>query len=363
MKKILCASVFLISSLFCDDYDFDMDAIEQKSYEYGGYIKTEDKFQRLNHSRNHQNFLHLEALLDFSYDYDILKLNSSLASNYDYVKNKTAHGKTFFNELYIDAKPNNNHTFLFGKKSLKWGKGYFLNPVSFFDRPKDPSDPTIAREGFIVAKYNYNKSLDGELKNISLDAVYLPSTSDINKDYYTLLTNSKDANNAALKLYMLLYDTDIDIIYSYSDETNEKIGIDFSKNLQTNFEIHGEYAKTLNKSFSYLLGIRYLTEYELTLISEYLYNSKPTYPFTGKDYLLTLLTQKDPLDILYLNLYYKNMTNLQDDSMQNKVGFSYAFKNNLEIDISYNINNGTDSSEFGTKQIRDFFWLKLTWNF
>ncbi|MCD6191575.1 MAG: hypothetical protein J7K14_08590, partial [Sulfurimonas sp.] len=245
---------------------------------------------------------------------------------------------------------------------------------AFFDRPKDPSDPTKAREGFIITKYSYNKSFQSELKNLSFDFVYLPSTDEVNKDYYDLITDKRDANNIALRLYMLLYDTDIDIIYNYSDEASEKIGIDFSKNIQTNFEVHGEYANILDGGYSYLLGLRYLTNFELTIISEYLYRSEGltkeeietttlNIPFIAKDYAITLITQKEPFDFLYFSVYYKNMMNLQDYSMQNKVGASYLFKNNIDADLSYNVNSGDRLSEFGGKSVEDFVWLRLTWKF
>ena len=374
MKKLLL-SLLIFSSAFCDEYDFDMGAIEQKPYEYSGYLRLDNKAQHLNTSANeYQNFTHLEGLLDFSYSYEILKLQSSFIATHDYIKGVVSDSNAAVNDLYLEATLNTNHTLLAGKESLMWGKGYFFNPVAFFDRPKDPSDPTKAREGFVITKYSYNKSFDSQLKNLSFDFVYLPSTDEINKDYYRLITNEDNANNIALRLYMLLYDTDIDIIYNYSDEASEKIGLDFSKNIQTNFELHGEYANVLDGGHTYLLGLRYLTEFELTIISEYLYRSEGlteeeiqtstlNIPFIAKDYAITLITQKEPFDFLYFSLYYKNMLNLQDHSMQNKVGASYIFKNNLNADLSYNLNSGDSLSEFGKKSVEDFLWLRLTWNF
>jgi len=374
MKKLLL-SILLFNSLFGDEYDFDMQAIEQEPYEYSGYLRFEDKAQHLNAAEDeYQNLIHLEGLLNFSYSYETLKFQSSLMATNNYINNVISENNFLANDFYLEAAFNENHTLLMGKESLMWGKGYFFNPVAFFDRPKDPSDPTQAREGFIIAKYNYNKSFDLELKNLSFDLVYLPSTEKINKDYYKLITQNKNANNIALRLYMLLYDTDIDILYNYSDIASNKIGLDFSKNIQTNFEIHAEYANILDAGESYLLGLRYLTDFELTIISEYLYNSEGLtkeeiqnstlkIPFIAKEYAITLITQKEPFNFLYLSLYYKNMFNLQDHSMQNKTGASYLFKNNINADLSYNINSGGSLSEFGKKSVEDFLWLRLTWNF
>ena len=374
MKKLLL-SLLLFSSVYADDYEFDMDAIEQKPYEYSGYLRLDDKAQRLNtESTKYQNYIHTEALFNFSYNYKTLKLSSSFIGTHNYIKDVTSDSDAEVNDLYVEAKLNTRHTLLAGKESLMWGKGYFFNPVAFFDRLKDPNDPTKTREGFIITKYSYNKSFQSELKNLSFDFVYLPSTKEINKDYCNLVTNKENANNIALRLYMLLYDTDIDIIYNYSDKASEKVGIDFSKNIQTNFEVHCEYANILDGGYSYLLGLRYLTDFELTIISEYLYRSEGltkeeietttlNIPFIAKDYAITLVTQKEPFDFLYLSVYYKNMINLQDHSMQNKVGASYAFKNNVDADLSYNINSGDRLSEFSKKSVDDFLWLRLTWKF
>ncbi|MEA1920667.1 MAG: hypothetical protein U9N52_12570 [Campylobacterota bacterium] len=361
--------------LLGDEYGFDMDAIEPEPYEYSGYLRVDNKFQRLNEEPSAtQNYLHAEGLFDLSYHYEDVTFKSSFMATYDYIKDKLKESDLPVNELYLDVKLTSNHSFLIGKESLKWGKGYFFNPVAFFDRPKDPTQPTLAREGFLLSKYSYNKSFNTVLKNLSLDLVYLPSTEAINSDYYKLITHKEDAHNAAFRLYLLFYDTDIDIIYNYSDIASDKIGIDFSKNIQSNFELHGEYANTLDAGYTYLLGLRYLTDFELTIISEYLYRSEGlsaeaiedlplTLPFVAKDYWITLVTQKEPFDWLYLSLYYKNMTNLQDFSQQNKLGFSYSFKNNVDMDLSYNRNSGSSLSEFGKKSVEDFLWLQMTWRF
>ncbi|MBU0721040.1 hypothetical protein KJ877_06820 [bacterium] len=374
MPKVLFF-VLISTSLIAGEYDFDMAAIEQKPYEYSGYLRVDNKVQKLNQEeQEYQNLLHLEALFDFSYSYEELTFKSSLMANYDYLKEKTEESDFPINELYLSGKLNTNHSLLGGKQSLNWGKGYFYNPVAFFDRPKDPTQPTQTREGFIIAKYSYNKSFANELKNISLDLVYLPSTQNINQEYCELATQGKDAHNAALRLYLLLYDTDIDILYNYSDNAKDKIGIDFSKNLQVNFEIHGEFAAVTDEGFTYLLGGRYLSDFDLTIIGEYLYQSEgleqaqiesfpSTVPFIAKDYFMALATQKEPFEWLYFSLYYKNMTNLQDYSQQNKIGASYSFKNNVDTDISYNKNSGNDLSEFGKKTVSDFLWLQVTWRY
>lgn len=374
MSKVLLF-IFISLSLFGDEYEFDMGEVEPEPHEYSGYLRVDDKVQHLDQPTDkYQNYLHLEALLNFTYFYDKFTFKTSLMAMYDHIDDKLSENDLPINELYTEYKLNTNHTFLFGKESLQWGKGYYYNPVAFFDRDKDPFQPMQTREGYFISKYSYNKSFNSYLKNFSFDFVYLPASESINKDYYNLVTNQKNSNNIAMRLYLLLYDTDIDFIYNYSDVSKDKIGVDFSKNIQTNFEIHGEFAKVINEDYSYLLGLRYLTDFELTIISEYLYQSDgltkeeiktstSVLPFVAKNYVITSFTQKEPFDFIYFGVYYKNMINLQDYSQQNKIGITYSFKNNIDVDISYNINSGTHLSEFGKKQVNNFLWLRLTWSY
>ena len=387
MKITPLLLLLTVSLLFSDEYDFDMGAIESmepKSYEYNGYLRADDRFQRLNtesplyiqsgDDRSYQNYIRLEGLFEFSYFYEMFTFKTSLMGTYDYVYENIAKDDYPLNELYVDAKITDNHSLLVGKESLKWGKGYYFNPVAFFDRPRDPQQPTLAREGFSILKYSYNKSFQGALKNVAFDLLYLRADDKINKDFYRIATDSQTSNNVGARLYMLLFDTDIDIIYNYSDAVKDKVGIDFSKNLQTNFELHGEFAKEIDGYHSYLLGLRYLTDFELTIISEYVYRSNGlsaeeieamlvTIPFIAKNYAITWISQKEPFDLLYSSLYFKNMLNLQDHSHQDKFGATYSFKNNIEVDLSYNINTGSDLSEFGKKSVQDFIWLKTMWLF
>lgn len=374
MSKVLLF-IFISLSLCADEYAFDIDEVEPEPYEYSGYLRVDNKVQHIDEPEGeYQNYLHLEALFNFTYFHDIFRVKTSLMATKDYIKDKLSKSNFPINELYVEAKLNTNHALLVGKESLNWGKGYYYSPVAFFDREKDPLQPTQTREGYVITKYSYNKSFNSSLKNLSFDFVYLPASESINKDYYNQVTNQKNSNNLAMRLYLLWHDTDIDFIYNYSDEAKDKIGIDFSKNIQTNFEVHGEYAKVIDEDYSYLLGIRYLTDYELTIISEYLYQSEGlnkediqtstnSLSFLAKDYAITSFTQKEPLDLLYFSIYYKNMINLQDYSQQNKIGAGYIFKNNIDLDLSYNINSGNDLSEYGKKQVADFVWLRVTWNY
>ena len=57
---------------------------------------------------------------------------------------------------------------------MKWGKGYAWNPVAFLDRPKNPDDPELPLEGFVIASADTIKSFDGPLKTFAFTPVLVP---------------------------------------------------------------------------------------------------------------------------------------------------------------------------------------------
>ncbi|MDD2383585.1 MAG: hypothetical protein PHN18_05300 [Sulfurospirillaceae bacterium] len=367
--KALHVSLLITSLVYAGDYDFDLSAIEVKPYTLSGYLKGENKLQSLNddsplfHTKNKDSMKTYasEGNLKFAYFEDAWKIDSEMMVNYNDIDGIYS-DKYTVSQLFVQYKFDPNNLIEVGKKAPKWGKGYFVNPIAFFDRKKDPNDPEASREGFVMANYRYNKSYNGDIKNFSLDVIVMQNDNHLNHDYA-----SEEANNVGLKAYFLYLDTDIDIIYQYKDTGHDKIGFDFAKNLLTNLEIHGEFANTLGMDdYAYLVGLKYLTEFELTITSEYFYQKNiqsKTEPFYDHQYLMHKLSQKEPLDILYSSLYYKNIYNLADHSMQNALGATYSFKNNMLLDISYTINEGRKTSEYGSKLVQNTLWSKLYWYF
>ncbi len=379
MIRLLFAIALLSTAgIYADDYSFDMQSIETKSFEYSGYLRTEYKYQNLNQDsplyaflgredKTQDTFLN-EALFRFTYYKDDSKLISSLSARY---VNIDGLDETLFTayQLYVHHTFSINHSIDVGKKTLKWGKGYFFNPAAFLDRPKDPTQPENAYEGYVMIDYSYNKSFEGDLKNLQLDLIYMPTTSQVNNDYY-----HGQSSNLSAKLYLLYFDTDISLIYLYSDAQKDKFGLTFSKNLKSYFEVHGEYAKEIGGYYSYLLGLKYVTQNDITILSEYYYNSEgltvdeirssiKLLPFPGKSYLINKFSKKEPFGLVYSTLYFKDMLNTEDGSHLDTLGFIYTFKNNLEIDLSYNRNTGDKESDFGKKLVSDYGWLKATWYF
>jgi hypothetical protein len=135
-----------------------------------------------------------------------------------------------------------------------------------------------------VATGNVIDSLAGPLKMVAFTPVILPVYEHLNDDF-----GQKNHINFAAKLYIFLYNTDIDLMTFTGGSRTARYGVDFAKNFQTNVEIHGEWAyftdvatRFVNEQgqlflrtadvMSYLLGMRYLTPQETTFIVEYYYN-------------------------------------------------------------------------------------------
>ncbi|MBW2345734.1 MAG: hypothetical protein JRF53_17375, partial [Deltaproteobacteria bacterium] len=119
-----------------------------------------------------------------------------------------------------------------GKKAVQWGKGYAFNPAAFVSRPKDPDNPTEALEGYYVITADLIKSFDGPLKTLAFTPVILPVTESINDDF-----GEPDHINFAAKLYFLLWDTDMDLLFFTGESRTTRYGFDFARNIKTNFEI------------------------------------------------------------------------------------------------------------------------------
>ena len=370
-KKILLFLVCINTLLYSEDFGFDMSELEQmevKSYEYSGYIKAEQKHQILNESspkyntknKNSMDSYLGEAYLNFKYYKNKYTFTTDFMANYENIDKSENHNYNL-NQAIVNYKYNDNHQITLGKKTSKWGKGYFFNPVAFIDRKKDPNDPEASKEGYTQFNYNYNKVYNTQIQNASFDAVYIKTTSNLNDDLY-----NKDSNVMALKSYILYKNVDIDFVYFYSDEVANKVGMDFSANLETNFEIHAEYAKDDDGYDSTLLGVKYLTNSDLTIISEYFYQNEiqsNTSPFWDRKYFINKFTQKEPADLLYLSVYYKNSLNLNDNSHQNNFGIIYTGMKNLDIDFSVGKYFGNSTSEFGSKLVDKFTWLQLKYSF
>jgi hypothetical protein len=302
----------------------------------------------------------------------------------------------------IGLRPSPNFNLEAGNKIFRWGKGYAWSPVAFVDRQKDPEDPEELRQGFTIFTADWNQSFAGPLKNAALSTVGVPVYEHVNTQFGEL-----NHMNFASKLYLLLYDTDIDFMVSTGASRPTRFGFDFSRNITTNLEIHGEFARinnfkltTINaqgtpttrrwNAISYLLGLRYLSPQETTYIFEYYHNgtgltqsqfqdfvtftnnSYTTFLSTGndsdlnrasqlaksvygrpnpmRDYFYLRASQKEPWDILYFTPALTSIINLQDGSLVVIPELTYSPITNLELRLRTPVLIGGKGTEYGEKQ-------------
>jgi hypothetical protein len=411
---VLLSVPCLPPSAFAEEYSFDVSEIEKKPYHIGGYLEFKpvlfglDKKASL-YKLKFYNRDEGSALEEYN---AALQLEGSLEKGMAklFVKTNTDYKKSYLGEDqqttiyegFLSLKPSASLTIDMGKKTLKWGKGYAWNPVAFVDRPKDPDEPELAMEGFIVASADYIMSFDGPLKTVSFTPVIIPAYKHVNDAY-----GDMNKLNFAGKLYLLFYDTDIDLLVFTGGSRTTRYGVDFSRNLTTNFEIHGEFAyiKDFVKKYidsngnsfneehdasSFLAGMRYLTEKDTTYILEYYRNGTgftaselrdyfgfiakgyDTYITSGNDaflkkaatltagnygrpnsmmdYLYFRASQKEPFDILYFTPSLTAIINLNDKSLSLSPEFLYTGITNLELRLRTFFIAGKRLSEYGEKQ-------------
>ena len=411
-----------------DEFSFDLDEIEKKPLEWGGYAEL--KFE-------HLDINHGAALTELNFTGQpptaIDRFSPSLQIDGSYVT-----GITSFNwllkaagqqdnfgwidfadiyEAYGRVKPTEQATVDLGKQAYKWGKGYAWNPAGFINRPKDPNDPQEALEGYITGELDLIKSFanSDSLHNVALTTVLLPVYDGINDDF-----GAEDNLNLAAKLYLLYLDTDIDFTFYTGNSRSTRFGVDFSRNISSNFEIHGEAAYISNEKkllllengttrlegdevFRTLLGLRYLMDNDLTAIIEYYYNgngysedertrfyqyvadgtieldsagsdvllqkarelSLRGYgkPYVGRNYLYARFTLKEPFDILYFTPGLTTIVNLDDQSASFIPELAYTGFTNWEMRLRFSLLTGGSFTEYGEKLVGNKVEFRLRWFF
>lgn len=425
----ICSGFGLISPLqVCadDEFTFEIEEFEKTPLETGGYLEA-----KLDHIDINQNSLLSQLTPENEQNSTQDRLTGTLQLNGSYIHGISslhwlvnATGRYYNDdwqdsadiyEAYGSIKPTKNITVAVGKKSYKWGKGYAWNPVGFINRTKDPNNPEEALEGYLTAETDLVKSYSGALQNAALTTVLLPVWQDVNEDF-----GKEDHVNLAAKLYFLFLDTDIDFTAFTGDSRSSRFGLDFSRNITPNFEIHGEFAYlpdlekvTLEANgtttrreesvASGLLGIRHLNEFNLTSIIEYYHNGAGyseeelgifyqkveqgylqfqttgnatilqqagqlsmhgyTRPSLGTDYLYCRFSLKEPWDILYFTPALTAILNLDDQSYSITPEFIYTGFTNWEMKLRFSILNGGAQTEFGEKLNSNKLELRLRYFF
>ena len=404
---VLCPSV-----LRAEEYTFDVSETEKKPYSLGGYVELRPTISWLDQDAamyklrfydrsegptlpEYKAALQLDGSIEKGWATLFVRLNTDYLDSYLGSEFTT----TAF-EAYLSLKPAPSLVITAGKRTFKWGKGNAWNPVAFVDRPKNPDDPGLDLEGYVAASVDYIRSFSGPLKTLSITPVLVPVSDHVNEDF-------GEANhvNIAGKIYLLLYDTDIDILFLSGGSRSSRYGLDFSRNITTNVEVHGEYAhlndvrksvigtdgsthQTVSDATSWLLGLRYLSEKDTSYLLEYyrdgtgyteqelanyyafVNNAYDYYlssesdallrkaagaaaygrPNAGRSYVYLRVSQKEPFDILYWTPAVTAIVNAEDRSCYLSPEITYTGITNVELRLKGTVLAGNRLSEFGEKQ-------------
>jgi len=398
-----------------EEYSFDASEFEKKPFELGGYVQFKQEDLSLNRDGAFYKlgYYKLPQRTDLGRSTGTMELLGKLRqgigtfdfhTHSDLQRDQLTHDHdSILYEAAYSIRPDPGLTLEVGKRTLRWGKGYAWNPIGFVERPKDPNDPDLGREGYVMADGDVIFHREGALQTIAFTPVLLPVANNINSDF-----GATGHLNPAAKLYLLYRDTDIDFAWQGQGSRPGRFGMDFSRNLSSNFEIHGEWARIkqfarpvtdstgrvttdVANATSYLLGLRYLTAADTTYLAEYYHNgtgysdqqaqqfyqlvsaafaqlqqggssmllqkalslSQGSYgrPNPGTDYLYFRAQQKDALGIVYFAPAITAMMNLQDRSFQLTPELDYTGINNLELRLRAFLLQGGSGTDFGEKQM------------
>ena len=403
---------------------FDVSAYDKKAFEWAGFIEARPERQWLRQdsagyvlqypgdTRSSANRLGGAAELSGVLRHQPFSFNfTGHASWIDESRGSDNDSRMY--EAYAAWQIDERSNVELGKRALRWGKGYAWSPVAFLERPKDPTDPELAREGFVMATGSWVRSFDGPVKTLSLTAAVVPTTSSLNTDFGGGATNAGHPN-PALKLYGLVYDTDIDLIWTARGSRGSRFGLDFSRNLGSQVEVHGEWARvsdapratltpsnalqTLNQTYnSALIGARYLNERDTTIIFE-LYRNGGGYttdelgafydlvrasvtnpaltqpasraaaqgynrPNAAQRYAYLRVSQKEPFDILDFTPSVSLIANTSDHSWSLIPELLYTGVKNLELRARVALNRGDAGTEYGERIVRSRIELRARFYF
>jgi len=409
------------------EYDFSLSEIQKKPFQIGGYAEFLPVLFHLNvgsplyrlqyYDQNwpsQKGQTDIAALLNVSWEKGSFSARLRLNTRFQYADHDWD-GRLQIYEGSLSWNPSPHFHLEAGKQRLKWGKGYAWNPVAFVDRLKNPNDPGLALEGFTVVRAEYLKSFTGKLQALTLTGILIPVTAELNSGFGT-----RPGLNVAGKIYCLYADTDIDLMFLAGPGVSGKVGMDFSRNLGSNLEIHGETGyffretRTLldgdgnlreetTRGAAWLLGLRYLSRINTTVIAEVVHqpaglqkkeldtyyrlidqayqvfslngvdqdlrflSGHPGAPYrqfgSMKNYLYLRAVQKEPFNIVYFNPAFTAIVNLVDGCFLTTVELLYQPVTNLEVRGRLVCLRGVSFSEFGGKA-NDHRWeLRLRFYF
>lgn len=388
-----------------DLYSFDIEAFEKKIWEWKGAVTL----TAVNKSYNQNSVIYPIKITDERTDSQSFETSLEIESRWDWewlrlflsgkasgLQSTTTENNdqdAVLREAYWQFALFDPHNIEIGKRVLRWGKGYAFNPVALIERVKNPEDPEASREGLWIAQgVFFTGSLLG-FETTSLNLIYLPIGDDVNYDYKE---DIPEEEMWGLKLYGLTGTTDINlygVLWTKNDIT--QWGVDFASNLKENLAIHGEYAATQteeNHNHEALVGLRYLTESDITWIVEFFHDSngmdsdesEDNYkqiesgsPVVAKTYIAQLqqnktisqnygylkASVKEPFDWLYFTPSVTCLNNMDDGSSNYMTQLAYAPSENWSLAFTWQHLDGDQFSQYGENLTRDKIELELVSNF
>ncbi|MEA3275878.1 MAG: hypothetical protein U9Q81_11420 [Pseudomonadota bacterium] len=283
-----------------DEVSFDAGEFEKRAFDFRGYLEARPEYART----NQDGALYQLAFFDEDERASIERFTGVLELEGRYSKGIATFlfrthsegvwdylGEEQDHKLYeglLSVQPSAGFAGDIGKKAYRWGKGLAWNPVAFVERAKDAGNPDLAREGYWTAGLDWIKTFDDSpLQTIAVTPLIVPTNGGFNQGF------GEDGHlNFAGKVYLLYRNTDFDFLFLANGSRTARYGFDFSRNVSPNFEIHGEFAYITNFErieidpypscrgrrqdpedvVSYLAGLRYRTEQDITYTLEY-YNN------------------------------------------------------------------------------------------
>lgn len=394
-----------------EEFTFDASEFEKKTFESGGYFEAKQEALNLRPDRSAYSLTYPDegkrdwlgrstGTLELTGKLNLDQVVADVRMRVLYARDAFTLDREYDKVMEggLRWSPQQGLSFDAGKRVMRWGKGYAWSPTGFVERAKDPSDPQAAREGYTMASMDWTRSLDGPISTVGLTSLIVPAKDKINSDF-----GKTDHTNPAAKFYLLAWDTDIDVMWLGKGSKPQSFGVDFSRNLGTNLEIHGEWARMADVTRNYvnasgnvtsrreninsfLLGLRYLTESEVTWIAEYYRNGNgysasqldDYYHFAdtavaagtlsplftkarnlaqsgyarsnpGRDYLYLRASVSEPFDWLYTTTALTTMVNLNDGSFQITPEISYTGFTNMEIRARAILLSKQRHTDFGEK--------------
>jgi hypothetical protein len=401
----LIFTIILFPPLFANEYEFDVSKFKKKKLEFKGNLEFRPIINILDTDSHLFNLMYfqesqkkvtekLQLRLELFPSLEIGSFKFFVGGNIlGLTKNRVIEIDSNLYEAYIKYSPGKSLKFYAGKKVVKWGKGYAWNPVSFAGRQKDLNDTDANLEGFYMVYGEFIKSFSSSLKNIAVTTILLYNHNNLNRDF----SSQKGFHNIS-QLYFLLFNTDLDFYFHFSNHQRYKIGFDFAGNILTNWEIHGEWSYH-DGIHQILVGTRYLTGSQTTIIFEYIHNgygfgnidmdefySKVekaideenrievdelqkdmelyyNKQFPMRDYLFCRVSQAEPFNILYFNAAIFSVFNINDKSLMTSLEFKSTRFKNLEFLVKFMFLFGKSNTEFGDRINNSQVQFRLKWFF